>query len=155
MRRRTRSRQVLKWFYSAMFLVTLMLWEWSHGPGIIYCHQEFGASALAGVFYLWAGDRSPDHGRGLSYNTARNMVDQPWPKIGRDTKGEIVGCVPFWMIASGFGVVASYAWWMNRRFPTAHCQKCDYNLTGNVSGACPECGTKIESPTSKEMGHPD
>ena len=26
------------------------------------------------------------------------------------------------------------------------CQKCDYDLTGNVSGVCPECGTKIEAP---------
>ena len=24
-----------------------------------------------------------------------------------------------------------------------HCSKCGYNLTGNVSGLCPECGTGI------------
>jgi len=29
-----------------------------------------------------------------------------------------------------------------RRQPLAagHCQTCGYNLTGNVSGVCPECG---------------
>lgn len=27
--------------------------------------------------------------------------------------------------------------------PYPRCQKCGYNLTGNVSGVCPECGTKI------------
>ena len=27
-----------------------------------------------------------------------------------------------------------------------NCQACGYNLTGNQSGVCPECGTKIESP---------
>ena len=26
-------------------------------------------------------------------------------------------------------------------YPPGHCQKCGYNLTGNVSGVCPECGT--------------
>ena len=26
-----------------------------------------------------------------------------------------------------------------------HCQKCGYNLTGNVSGRCPECGTPVKS----------
>ncbi len=31
-------------------------------------------------------------------------------------------------------------------YPPGHCQKCGYNLTGNVSGVCPECGTKIEKP---------
>ena len=25
-------------------------------------------------------------------------------------------------------------------YPPGHCQKCGYNLTGNVSGVCPECG---------------
>ena len=24
---------------------------------------------------------------------------------------------------------------------TGHCRKCHYNLTGNTSGICPECGT--------------
>ena len=27
-----------------------------------------------------------------------------------------------------------------RRFPAGHCQKCGYDLTGSVSGRCPECG---------------
>ena len=25
------------------------------------------------------------------------------------------------------------------------CKICDYNLTGNISGVCPECGTKIQA----------
>lgn len=28
------------------------------------------------------------------------------------------------------------------RYPPGHCQTCGYNLTGNVSGICPECGTR-------------
>ena len=30
------------------------------------------------------------------------------------------------------------------RHKPGHCQKCGYDLIGNVSGVCPECGTKIE-----------
>ena len=30
--------------------------------------------------------------------------------------------------------------------PLGHCQQCGYNLTGNVSGVCPECGTEVEKP---------
>ncbi len=26
-----------------------------------------------------------------------------------------------------------------------HCDSCSYNLTGNVSGRCPECGTEVET----------
>ena len=31
--------------------------------------------------------------------------------------------------------------WPFRRRRRGHCQICDYNLTGNESGRCPECGT--------------
>lgn len=31
--------------------------------------------------------------------------------------------------------------------PEGHCQHCGYNLTGNVSGVCPECGEEAESET--------
>jgi hypothetical protein len=34
-------------------------------------------------------------------------------------------------------------WSSSRRIPPGHCQKCGYNLTGNVSGVCPECGERI------------
>ena len=29
-----------------------------------------------------------------------------------------------------------------RKLPN-HCEQCGYNLTGNVSGVCPECGEKV------------
>ncbi len=44
------------------------------------------------------------------------------------------------------------SWWLHaRRLNTAsiqrmrhgQCPKCEYDLTGNVSGICPECGTPI------------
>ncbi len=31
----------------------------------------------------------------------------------------------------------------HERIKLGHCQQCDYNLTGNVSGVCPECGTPV------------
>ena len=31
-----------------------------------------------------------------------------------------------------------------RRFAAHHCQSCGYNLTGNVSGVCSECGTPTD-----------
>ncbi|GMU22302.1 MAG: hypothetical protein AMXMBFR13_23880 [Phycisphaerae bacterium] len=49
------------------------------------------------------------------------------------------------MLAVGFAsrYAASYRpiWDRRRRFPVGSCQACGYNLTGNVSGTCPECGT--------------
>ena len=33
--------------------------------------------------------------------------------------------------------------WWHARHGRGHCRKCGYNLTGNVSGRCPECGKKV------------
>lgn len=33
--------------------------------------------------------------------------------------------------------------WRDRRVPAGHCPSCGYNLTGNVTGRCPECGKPI------------
>lgn len=34
--------------------------------------------------------------------------------------------------------------WLYPIHPVGHCQTCGYNLTGNTSGTCPECGTIIK-----------
>ncbi len=33
-----------------------------------------------------------------------------------------------------------------RKSPPGHCPKCRYNLTGNTSGTCPECGSLVPRP---------
>ena len=38
-----------------------------------------------------------------------------------------------------------WLWALRRRVPQGHCRTCGYDLTGNTSGICPECGTAIES----------
>lgn len=43
----------------------------------------------------------------------------------------------------GFGIDRIRA---RERRKAVHCESCDYNLTGNESGVCPECGTAIDSP---------
>ncbi len=53
---------------------------------------------------------------------------------------------PLWLPLAAIGVPTILAWRRDRPFPLGHCQNCGYNLTGNESCVCPECGTKIESP---------
>lgn len=38
----------------------------------------------------------------------------------------------------------------NRRRKPNECMNCSYDLTGNVSGTCPECGTNIKRATNRE-----
>jgi len=61
--------------------------------------------------------------------------------------------VPLWLLATVFGMpifLPRLSSWLSRRLP-GHCDRCGYNLTGNVSGVCPECGT----PVPKNSGNSD
>jgi hypothetical protein len=49
---------------------------------------------------------------------------------------------PYWLLLVLDAAPTLLLWHLDRRrIPPGHCQRCDYNLTGNVSGRCPECGT--------------
>ncbi|GJM24249.1 MAG: hypothetical protein DHS20C16_06640 [Phycisphaerae bacterium] len=40
--------------------------------------------------------------------------------------------------------LSAYWFWRMDNQPEGRCLDCGYNLTGNVSGVCPECGTPIK-----------
>lgn len=41
--------------------------------------------------------------------------------------------------------MALYVLWPARRYASGCCRACGYNLRGNISGVCPECGTPVVS----------
>lgn len=43
-----------------------------------------------------------------------------------------------------------YDWRDRRRIPPGHCRKCGYDLTGNVTGVCSECGKQMSAPSATE-----
>lgn len=52
---------------------------------------------------------------------------------------------PTWMFLLAAMIPTVLAWRRQREPLRGHCRKCGYDLTGNVTGRCPECGTKIET----------
>lgn len=52
--------------------------------------------------------------------------------------------IPLWIPFLLTAVPSVIVWRRSRPFRVGHCSKCDYDLTGNVSGACPECGKAVE-----------
>ena len=52
--------------------------------------------------------------------------------------------MPFWIPVVLVGLPTVFLWLKDRRISPYHCQRCGYNLTGNVSGICPECGKPIQ-----------
>lgn len=45
-------------------------------------------------------------------------------------------------LMSGFVYIRMRYWPL---YPPGHCIQCGYNLTGNVSGTCPECGNVMSN----------
>ena len=52
--------------------------------------------------------------------------------------------LPLWIPFLAIVIPTAILWHLERRERLAgHCPTCNYNLTGNTSGICPECGTSI------------
>ncbi|MFH1419849.1 MAG: hypothetical protein ABII12_16365 [Planctomycetota bacterium] len=50
--------------------------------------------------------------------------------------------LPLWPVFVIIAIPTAFLCWRDRRrIPPGHCEKCGYDLTGNESGKCPECGT--------------
>ena len=64
------------------------------------------------------------------------------------------GCViRLWFLFLLCTIPTAVLWWRGRRQRReGHCAKCGYNLTGNVSGVCPECGTAIDADAKAGAG---
>jgi hypothetical protein len=57
----------------------------------------------------------------------------------------VKGSIPLLFLLPMFMLPTAILWYLDHRTQRGHCRKCDYNLTGNLSGICPECGTKTTS----------
>lgn len=57
--------------------------------------------------------------------------------------GDIILSLPLGVLIVMFVVPTILLARPDRRAWTGHCRRCAYDLTGNESGVCPECGTKI------------
>jgi hypothetical protein len=154
MRLKRRAATVIKWAAfaccAALFLVGITSFCWIAG-----CHWgDWLATTNTGVLVLvdkpgWAW---PPGGY-ASHND--NLDVQFWlPFVGGAAEGEWVAIIPLWIPLALLGTPTLLFWWLDRRrIPAGHCRKCGYNLTGNVSGRCPECGADAR-PVGRVAGKP-
>lgn len=70
---------------------------------------------------------------------------QLWlPERSHLFNGSTLVVAPLWIPIVVFAFPTMYLFWRDRRRILPHCcQTCGYDLTGNVSGVCPECGETI------------
>jgi hypothetical protein len=143
---------VLKWVGVVICAVILLLAIPSGFGQFGYLRTTDGGFVTSGVLFtgglvcMSVNEVNPDHvGRWLC--TARGDWQLAWhlrPWLHTSSSGLRMVVLPLWIPFLIVGLPTGLLWWRDRRTPKGHCQKCGYNLTGNVSGVCPECGTEFE-----------
>jgi hypothetical protein len=84
-------------------------------------------------------------------------LTDPYPPADPKLKpwiGTLAGAI--WGAAIAIGCLVGWRTHRtNRRLAnSSHCRQCGYDLTGNVSGRCPECGERIENERPVEDKEP-
>ena len=114
----------------------------------------------SGEVHVWAQspvprDGSPVHLRPRRYSRMAHLPVSRrslgtrlnwWPRYQTKTTGPFTMRevrVPLWIPFLLSAGASAWLWWRGRGYPKGRCQKCGYNLTGNVSGVCPECGNPV------------
>lgn len=64
-----------------------------------------------------------------------------WPQSASYINGWAALRIPLWIPLGLIALPTLWMWWLDRRPGRGMCRSCGYNLTGNTSGVCPECGT--------------
>ena len=146
-------------FSVVLFGATLVLWACTqrHYPIVSYATQNWCVALLVDTGSLqlsWARYAGPTRwtGWGYCYFAGDGQIDYPPSHFGhrhvsisRVTADE--WSCPYWFVlvlASAVPAGSAIGHLIRRRRRhQGRCQQCRYDLTGNASGVCPECGTPI------------
>jgi hypothetical protein len=163
MRRLRRTGRILKWAGLVLSLAIISVWAssllWNFGYSAIKNQRSFFSSITGGAVL--------HHSSPCRYNPgiARAFEFFKWRLEKRCTEPELIYlapkcyltstyrnvCLPLWIPFLLIAVSTAILWWLDHRHIPVHCcQVCGYNLTGNVSSVCPECGTKTVIAIEKE-----
>jgi hypothetical protein len=75
--------------------------------------------------------------RGNEFSTAISPPLASWRRL---TVSMLLPTIAFLILPAIWALVFVRRWWRRR---DGVCEKCSYNLTGNTSCVCPECGTAV------------
>ena len=142
-RKRSRLRRATKWM--GLFGCALLVEVWI--LSLFWC---FGNVGPTGIRYVVQGHayityHPPGSQTGLGWSFRRSDFGCVWWPSHRVDMGRLARWwIPLWMPLLVIALPTAWFWKRDRRPPPGHCTGCSYDLTGNESGVCPECGAPIE-----------
>ena len=141
-----------RWLATFALLGILGLWPWSLWHGVQYDGDRWMLNLGEGRILIRFSSQPRPHNEPVerwSYYRIVNGLSQAFahPYWGTDWAGTGPN-VPFWLLALLVGAPTVVTWYRRpRRRVGGCCDNCGYDLTGNFSGRCPECGT----PTARQL----
>ena len=158
---RSRIRRILKWTGVLVCVVSVLTWGLSirWAATLLYCKQgpAMGVGFGHGVLFCSAYKQPPaglfEDGNSFRFHLhdiapRARTYGLFWPTLFGNELGMGMGTIvmPLWLFPAAALMPTALLFWRDRRrIPPGHCQRCGYDLTGNVSGVCSECGTPIAS----------
>ncbi len=137
-----RIRRPAFWIGLAACILTAGLWMMS------LTFQTACSTGKTGVtFFLRRGSVGVFRSAGVNagWHFSRSQATAWWwPKFGSVGKAWY-GFIPCWCPLVVFAAPTVVLWCRAHKCLENGCQKCGYDLTGNVSGVCPECGTAVRN----------
>ena len=123
---------------------------------LVSVRWTFGYSGGESVYVVFAGQIRivyatyiPPHMRGWNIHRRKAIeVSKSWPEKHVSRLGHTLLIVPLWLPLGILLFPTALLWWCNLGRPRGGCRNCGYDLTGNVSGTCPECGKTCQTRSS-------
>jgi len=137
---RSRTRRIAKWTGLVVCVVLLASWGISFRFTCGVTVRGLGLGFGEGCHILVLTVRTD----GINWGARRTSEIKWWPGIGDRGRTTVV-MLPGWLTLPAIAIPTVRLWRRDRRHPPGHCQRCGYDLTGNVTGVCSECATKVES----------
>lgn len=136
--RPSRVRRILKLAGVMVCALMLLLWATTFFWEFVYSDTKRSFGFGPGFFCVVS---IPIGSHGWNVLPAGSSTPTWWPipQLSR------VDChIPFSFLLLVTAIPTAILYRRDRRHPPGHCQTCGYDLTGNESGICPECGTACE-----------
>ena len=144
-----RMRASVKWAGIVCCVVLATAWLATAWWTVGYSWRSQHVVSLRGGRFMWVNAKGVGSGAfarrerypRLDWDLAMNLSSITAPPY---IHAPIIH-LPLWipLVAS---CAATLVWCHRvRPIPFGHCQRCGYDLTGNVSGTCPECGVEVST----------